>query len=114
VIFFTAGFACKAKAAAAAAAAAAATFSTGAAAAAAAHETTEKEKNASDQETLFVKTKGQRDGNAGHYYKCPVPGCDKKDSYFVKTSAYKYTAKIQHPSSFCVLVPISLSFLKSS
>jgi 3-oxoacyl-ACP reductase-like protein len=49
--------------AAAAATAAAATFNM--AAAASAYETTEKEMNASDLETLFVKTRGQRDGNAG-------------------------------------------------
>jgi hypothetical protein len=57
----------------------AATFSTAAAAAvaAAAFEATEKEKKTSNLETLFVKTRGQRNGNAGHYYKCSVLGCDK-------------------------------------
>ena len=51
--------------AAAAATAAADTFNM--AAAASAYETTEKEMNASDLETLFAKTRGQRDGNAGQY-----------------------------------------------
>jgi hypothetical protein len=53
--------------AAAAAAAAAAAFVTAAAAAAAAHETTEKEKKIRTRRRFFEKTRGLRDGNAGHY-----------------------------------------------
>ena len=76
----------KAAAEAEAAAAEAAKVATAAAvAAAAAAESTEKEKKASNLEKLFEKTKGERDGTHGHFYKCLVPGCLKKDHYFVKS-----------------------------
>jgi hypothetical protein len=70
--------------------AAAATAATAAAAtAAAAAESSEIEIKAATLAKLFEKTKGERDGNPGNFYKCSVPGCSKKDHYFVKKGELK-------------------------
>jgi hypothetical protein len=76
-----------------AAAAEAATAATAAAATAAAaaesSESSEIEIKAATLAKLFEKTKGERDGNPGNFYKCSVPGCSKKDHYFVKKGELK-------------------------
>jgi len=90
----------KTAAAAEVAAAEAATAATAAAAtAAAAAVSSEAEIRAATLAKLFVKTKGERDGNPGNFYKCSVPGCFKKDHYFVKKGELKKVynmCKIEH------------------
>ena len=96
----------KTAAAAETAAATAATADTAAAAtaaaAAAAAESSEIELKAATLAKLFEKTKGERDGNPGNFYKCSVPGCSKKDNYFVKKGELKQVysmCKIQQGSN---------------